>query len=92
MTKFRIERLTPWGMSILFHCGVALALAFIVFQTVPGGPVNQGASAGVRASALPRRVTPRPMRTTMVKREAPVRAGEGAADTVGATLGRSIGA
>ncbi len=89
--KSRFERLLPWGVSLLVHCGVALVLGLMVFQTAPDGPVSRDPSAGVPSSTLPRRVTPRPMRTTMANSESPVRPGEGASDTTGAGLERSLG-
>jgi len=73
VSKCYWKRLTPWGLSVLLHVVLASVLAFVVFQPEPGD-LDEGALVAYSADSLPRRVAPKPMRTTMVRRES---AGEG---------------
>ena len=64
----RWKKLLPWGVSVGLHAGVAAVLALVLFRPAPREVTGVGPVA-YSADSLPRRLTPRPMRTKVLTGE-----------------------
>lgn len=58
------KKIMPWGVSIILHVCLALVLAVVLFQSPPSDS-GDGRVVSYAADSLPRRVEPKPVRTTM---------------------------